>query len=229
VDFSYTIGGNVSAEPGVELTGTAIYVESGDFGNATGNAYVDNVAVPLAQSYGASSVLFVTGTGTLTNLGYPINTTIVALDTGEAFVINQGMSDAWFNDETAGQGFLVVVLPDQGIIFLAWFTYDTERPPQDVMAMLGEPGHRWVTAQGPYSGDTANLIVYLTEGGVFDSADPPATTHVDDPIGTITIVWHDCESATLTYDIDPPEVQGQIELRRIVPDNAVLCEALMEP
>jgi len=120
VDFKYTIGGNMGAEPGVELTGTAIYLESGDFGTPTGNAYVDNVAVPLAQSQGASAVLFITGTGTLTSLGYPINTTVVALDTGQAFVINQGMTDAWFNDLTAGQGFLIVVLPDTGIIFLAW-------------------------------------------------------------------------------------------------------------
>jgi len=54
-------------------------------------------------------------------------------------------------------------------------------------------------------------------------------TDVDHPIGTITIVWHDCEHGTLTYDIDPPGVSGEIPIRRIVPDNAALCEALMEP
>jgi len=143
------------------------------------------------------------------------------------FNINPGVSDAWFSDLTAGQGFLIVVFPEQGIIFLAWFTYDTERPPEDVLALLGEAGHRWLTAQGPYAGDTAELTVYLTEGGVFDSAEPPAVTDVDHPLGTITIVWHDCEHATLTYDIDPPGVSGEIELRRIVPDNVALCEALL--
>jgi len=99
----------------------------------------------------------------------------------QTFVINQGVSDAWFNAATAGQGFLIVVFPEQGIIFLAWFTYDTERPPQNVVALLGEPGHRWVTAQGPYNGDTADLTVYLTEGGVFDMAEPPATRSAPSP------------------------------------------------
>jgi len=140
--------------------------------------------------------------------------------------INPGLNDAWINDDTVGQGFFISVFPDTGIVFLAWFTYDTELPPPAVLALLGEPGHRWVTAQGPYAGDTAELTVYLTEGGVFDAADPPAVTHVDEPIGTITIVWHDCEHATLTYDIDPPGVSGEIQLRRIVPDNVALCAAL---
>jgi len=33
---------------------------------------------------------------------------------------------------------------------MAWFTHDTERPDTGVEAILGEPGHRWLTAQGPY-------------------------------------------------------------------------------
>jgi len=49
---------------------------------------------------------------------------------------------------------------------------NVERPPESVTALLGEPGHRWLTAQGPYDGNSANLTVYLTEGGVFVSAEP---------------------------------------------------------
>jgi len=37
-------------------------------------------------------------------------------------------------------------------------------------------GHRWVTAQGPYDGDTATLTGYLTESEVFDTADSPAVS-----------------------------------------------------
>jgi len=148
------------------------------------------------------------------------------LSNAEAFLINAGLTDAWFNKLTSGQGFFIVVFPDVGIVFLAWFTYDTERPPEDVLALLGEPGHRWVTAQGPFDGDTATLDVYLTQGGVFDAAEPPAVTNADEPVGTITIVWHDCENATLTYAIDPPGVMGVIPLTRIVPDNVALCEML---
>ncbi len=140
------------------------------------------------------------------------------------FKINAGLNDTWFDQATAGQGFLIAVLPETGIVFVAWFTYDTERPPEDVTAILGDPGHRWLTAQGPFSGDTALLDVYQTAGGVFDSSEPQPDPALK--IGTMTITWHDCENATLTYDIEPPAVMGTIELSRIVDDNVALCEVL---
>ena len=53
------------------------------------------------------------------------------------FTITPGVNDAWFNADTAGQGFFIIVFPEVGIVFLAWFTYDTELPPGDVAAILG--------------------------------------------------------------------------------------------
>ena len=138
------------------------------------------------------------------------------------FGINAGMNDAWYSPATSGQGFLITVFEDAGLVFLAWFTFDVERPPADVTAILGDPGHRWVTAQGPFSGDTATLNVTVTSGGVFDSPEPPVENAQD---GTMTIKWNDCTSATLTYDI-PSAGQGEIQLQRIVSDNVALCEAL---
>ena len=44
------------------------------------------------------------------------------------------------------------------------------------MAILGEPGHRWLTALGPFDGDTALLDTFLSSGMIFDSAAPPVTT-----------------------------------------------------
>lgn len=139
------------------------------------------------------------------------------------FQINPGLSDAWYYPLTAGQGFLITVLEDTGIVFLAWFTFDVERPPADATAILGEPGHRWLTAQGPYEGDTATLDVFISSGGVFDSADPAVPPPTQS--GTMTIRWADCSSATLNYDL-PEAGQGEIPLERIVPDNVPLCEAL---
>jgi hypothetical protein len=115
------------------------------------------------------------------------------------------------------------VFEDTGLVFLAWFTYDVERPPEDVTAILGDPGHRWVTAQGPFAGDTATLDVSVSSGGVFDSPEPVVPPAVS--VGTMTIKWNDCTSATLTYDIQSAG-QGEIPLQRIVPDNVALCEAL---
>jgi hypothetical protein len=139
--------------------------------------------------------------------------------------INAGLNDAWYNPATNGQGFLISVFPEIRQMFVAWFTYDTERPPEDVSAMLGEPGHRWMTAQGPYEGDTANLTIFVTEGGVFDAAEPEATT---DPVGdgTITIEFTDCANGLVSYEITSLGISGEIPIQRIALDNISLCEIL---
>jgi beta-glucanase (GH16 family) len=139
--------------------------------------------------------------------------------------INAGFNDAWYNPATNGQGFLMTVYPDVKQMFVAWFTYDVERPAGDVEAMLGEPGHRWVTAQGPYSGDTATLTMYVTEGGVFDAADPAPSTD-GSGVGTMTIEFSDCTQGLITYQMTSPNVSGEIPIQRIVGDNVALCESL---
>ncbi|MDX1555718.1 MAG: kelch repeat-containing protein, partial [Xanthomonadales bacterium] len=140
---------------------------------------------------------------------------------GPVFSINAGLNDAWFNPSTAGQGFFITVFEEIGALFLAWFTYDTERPPNDVTANLGEPGHRWLTAFGPYSGNLAELDIELTSGGIFDSPQPQPDQSVD---GTISIEFHDCNAATVAYDIFSAGVTGTIEIERIALDNVGLCE-----
>ena len=140
-----------------------------------------------------------------------------------AFVINAGLNDAWYDPATNGQGVLLTVFPDRKEMFLAWFTYDTERPAEGVEAGLGEPGHRWLTAQGPYDGPTATLTVYSTEGGVFDSPEPAA---VSAPVGTMTVEFADCYEGLITYDITAAGVSGEIPIERITNDNTALCETL---
>jgi len=143
----------------------------------------------------------------------------------EGLEINPGLNDAWYNPATNGQGFLITAFPDRKEMFLAWFTFDTERPPGDVGALLGEPGHRWLTAQGPYIGDTANLTIFVTEGGVFDAAEPETIT---DPAGdgTMTIEFADCSNGLVSYEITSLGISGEIPIQRIAPDNISLCETL---
>jgi len=167
------------------------------------------IAPPLRRCL-ACALLLVAGTG--------------AQAQDAAFEINPGLNDAWFYPPTAGQGFFINVFPGRGEVYLSWFTYDTERPPEDVTAQLGEPGHRWLTAQGPYTGDTAVLDVALTQGGTFDTPlpDPGSATTI---IGTITIEWSDCNTADLSYDFSG--LIGTIPLERVAPDNIALCEAFL--
>ncbi len=142
--------------------------------------------------------------------------------------INPGLNDAWYNPATDGQGFLITVFPVRKEVFLAWFTFDTERPPEDVTAFLGEPGHRWLTAQGTYDGDTANLTIFLTEGGVFDAAKPTATTDLGG-YGTMTLEFADCTEGLVNYEITSLGISGEIPIERITPDNVALCETLGSP
>jgi len=155
--------------------------------------------------------------------GNGMNGSISVVEEISTIGINAGLNDSWFNQATAGQGFFITVFPDDSEMFLAWFTYDTERPPAEVTANLGEPGHRWLTAFGNYSGDTAMLEIELTQGGVFDSA-TPAVSQTDD--GTIMVEFSDCENGLITYDITSANVQGVIPITRIANDNVAACEEL---
>ena len=125
---------------------------------------------------------------------------------------------------TAGQGVFVTVYPVIGKVFIAMFTYDTERPAPGVSAMLGEPGHRWFTAIGDIAGDRATLEVTLTSGGVFDQGDPPVSNTAD--YGTVELVFSDCDTAVMSYAFTGTSISGDIPLERVVKDNVTLCEVL---
>lgn len=150
----------------------------------------------------------------------------VTVNTVADFLINAGLNDAWFNLDTSGQGFFVNVYPVLGQVFVAWFTFELQRPDASIMAILGEPGHRWITAFGPFTGNTATLAIEVTSGGVFNSPDHPVTQVPD---GTLTLVFHNCGSATFTYDIPSLGLNGSIDVQRIANDNVPLCETLSQP
>ncbi len=136
--------------------------------------------------------------------------------------MNAGHSDAWFDPNTDGQGFFISVFPDLGVVFLAWFTYDTQFPAMDAEANLGDPGHRWLTAQGMIDGDQSVMDITVTSGGLFDT--PTDIDRADD--GTITLSFEDCKSGTIDYDIPSIDQQGSIPIQRIADDKIALCEAL---
>lgn len=141
----------------------------------------------------------------------------------QPFRINAGLSDAWYNPETEGQGFLINVFPVLGQAFMAWFTFLPERPDPPGQLQLGDAGHFWLTAIGPYSGNQAVLEVSITEGGSFDSAEPAPATR---PFGDIILEFSDCENGTISYDIPSLNRQGVIPIERITLDNVPLCESL---
>jgi len=140
------------------------------------------------------------------------------------FQINPGLSGAWYNPDSSGQGFFLEVLPKIPLIFLGWFTYDTSQPDEEPMATIGHTGHRWLTAQGGYADATAQMSVTLTSGGLFTQMDP--VSRVND--GTLTLKFHDCANATVAYQLTASGLSGSFPISRLTGDNVALCNAMNE-
>ena len=141
------------------------------------------------------------------------------------FSINAGLNDAWFNPATAGQGFFITVFPELGFISLAWFTYDTELPPMDATANLGDPGHRWFTALGPIDSDKSEMGISITWGGTFDTPPDGDLPRRDD--GTILLKFSNCNEGTVSYNIPSIDALGEVPIERVAIDNVALCDALL--
>ena len=151
---------------------------------------------------------------------------INAFEANSTVNINAGMNDAWYNPATSGQGFLITVFPDLGLISMAWFTYDTELPPIDATANLGDPGHRWLSALGPIEGNKATMNIEMTSGGIFDTVSEITRTDPPGSDGTIVLSFSGCNSGTVEYNIPSINRQGTVDIQRVAGDNIVLCEAL---
>jgi len=142
------------------------------------------------------------------------------------FVLNPGLNDAWYDEDTDGQGFFITVFPVLGYVSLAWFTYDTELPPEDAQANLGDPGHRWMTAIGPITGNQVMMNITMTSGGIFDTPTEIEKTNPAGSDGTLILTFDSCNSGTVEYDITSINQQGIVPIKRVADDNIVLCEAL---
>jgi hypothetical protein len=139
------------------------------------------------------------------------------------FSIGYAMSGSWYFPPTSGQGFLMDVFDSANVLFLAWFTYDLERPADDASALIGDPGHRWMTAAGPFQGNTADLDITWSSGMVFDSEAPPVERETD---GSMTVEFFDCKSGRISYDLGASGRSGEVPIERIVNDAVPFCETM---
>jgi hypothetical protein len=135
--------------------------------------------------------------------------------TAEPLDPNDGWDGAWFDEATPGQGFLIDGHPNpegDDFVFVAWFTYGENTASRQ----------RWLTAQGPLRGSTADLVVYETTGGGFDDPKPTETV----PAGSLTIDFTDCSNALLTYSLTDEALEGSIDIKRAIPGAEALCVEL---
>jgi hypothetical protein len=93
-------------------------------------------------------------------------------------------------------------------------------------ANLGDSGHCWLIAQGPIAGNTANLTIFVSRGGVFDATEPtPSIDPAGD--GSITLEFADCTAGLLSYEITSLGLSGVIPIQRVTNSNVALCESLV--
>jgi cyclophilin family peptidyl-prolyl cis-trans isomerase len=197
------------------------------FGQVVGNGMevIDQIAQLSVWNFGVPfaelPLINYSGSGPLATE----NLVLTELNETSGFPINAGLNDAWFFPGTAGQGFFVIVYPEIESLFLSWFTFDTVRPDDSVTALLGDPGHRWLTGQGNFSGSKAMLDVFITSGGVFDSGSPKPETVPD---GTMVVEFSGCNEGSVTFDIPSIDRQDVVPIQRVFADstNLALCEEI---
>lgn len=140
----------------------------------------------------------------------------------DKFQINAGLSGAWFNPDTIGQGVYLEVLPSANLLISAWFSYDLLAPETVQKNDFGASEHRWFTLEGQYNEDLMEGIIILTEGGAFDSSEPV----INSLFGSVSIQFSSCNRAVMIYNITEPAISGSIPLHRQSDVNVALCQEL---
>lgn len=141
---------------------------------------------------------------------YPLNPNrlrVIVLE--EGVEPNVGMSGAWYEPATSGQGLFLDVIPSTQRLAAAWFTFAAD----------ANDGQRWYSLLGEYQGATASLDIFESVGGVFDASDTVTTR----PVGMATLAFSDCRNALFDYQFDNGS-SGQIELQQLIATE--LCESL---
>jgi len=137
--------------------------------------------------------------------------------------INAGLNGAWYNAATPGEGFFLSVFDSLNKVFLANFTFADQ-------VVAGDPhGHRWYTAAGLFTGNSAELDVSLAAGGAFNATWPqPQLTRV----GSLLLQFSDCSHGSIVVNTGPPdETQAgpvEIPLQRLGSDWEEICRSQYE-
>lgn len=177
--------------------------------------YFDSVELETGRDY-----YFVIQANTLAQTG----DYIYLVTPGTDFYIDPVLSGSWYDPDTAGQGFFLDVLGHERLMFVGWFTWDLQRPAGNVQAMMGDPGHRWLTLFGNFADASASLDLQVSRGGVFDQG-VAVNTVVD---GSVEFEFDDCNSGRVTYDLGSAGGSGMIPIERVTTINSRACETLMQ-
>jgi hypothetical protein len=131
----------------------------------------------------------------------------------QAMEIDKFTSGSWYNPAQKGHGLSVEVL-DDGRTIAYWYTYSPT-------------GHSlFLVGSGENQGSRVTLDTYGYDGMKFGEFDPDENTQYY--WGTMTLDFHDCNSATLTYSStftygDEEFGSGTIPLTKLASINGMQC------
>jgi hypothetical protein len=134
---------------------------------------------------------------------------------------NSGLSGAWYDPTTGGQGLMVTVNDSSHVVFMGWYTYALDGAASDV------EGQRWFSVQGSLeSGHSpVSLSLFESSGGAFDTNGPATTVQT----GMATLTFMSCQQAALDYEFtkgDFAGTRGTLDLLRLgaTPKNCSLTD-----
>jgi hypothetical protein len=116
------------------------------------------------------------------------------------FLLEAGITSAWYDPTHSGEGFLLEILSDQ-LAAMYWFTYDAEGA-QD-----------WYIAVGEIRGNRIEFSKLLrVSGGEFGPGfDPGKIT--EEPVGSASFVWSGCDTGDMSFQIG--NQHGRMQLYRL--------------
>jgi len=132
---------------------------------------------------------------------------------GDPFVIEDGISAAWYDPARDGEGFILEVLTENRAV-MYWFTYNLEG------------GQDWYVADGEIRG---NRILFpeliQVSGGVFGpDFDPAKVTRK--VVGSASFIWSDCGTGAMDWTLDNDGNglrHGRMDLRRVTRVMGIDC------
>jgi hypothetical protein len=99
------------------------------------------------------------------------------------------------------------VMAERGQVFVGWFTFA-----EVGVASIGDPAHRWLTAQGAFNVDGAALTLTRTRGGEFASNRPVQ----NEPAGTLYLRFTDCNHGLVRWQFLDGS-HGEMPIQRLAP------------
>lgn len=215
------------ATSGQKITAQVVLTSSTSTTKPTGSVSIGDGAVgcnaSLSAGAGSCALTFAAAGTHMLNATYPGDASYAASSASHSIRVDEasnssvnlnqfGLSGAWYNPATSGQGLVLSVMPDQvspghGILFAGWFTYD-------VAPSGGVEKQRWYVLQGDVDNthSSATLPILSVGGGNFDAPPKPDAAHV----GDATIHFSDCAHGTLDYHFtDGSARSGSIALTRL--------------